>query len=99
MGGFDHKAPADRTFLSEEISSRNARYGAILFFIYLAFYAGFVLLSAFWPQVMDLAIAGVNLAIWYGFALIIVALVLAMLYAWLCRDRSPALETEKEGRP
>ena len=99
MGGFDHKASADRTFLSEEISSRNARYGGILFFIYLAFYAGFVLLSAFWPQVMDLAIAGVNLAIWYGFALIIVALVLAMLYGWLCRDRGTAEVASKGNQP
>jgi uncharacterized membrane protein (DUF485 family) len=27
----------------------------------------------------------VNLAIWYGFALIVVALVLALIYGWVCR--------------
>ena len=30
--------------------------------------------------------AGVNLAILYGFGLIIAALVLALLYGWLCKS-------------
>jgi uncharacterized membrane protein (DUF485 family) len=34
---------------------------------------------------MQRTVAGVNLAIWYGFALIVVALVLALIYGWLCR--------------
>jgi hypothetical protein len=32
--------------------------------------------------------AGVNLAIWYGFALIVVALLLALVYGHLCRGRA-----------
>ena len=64
----------------------NARLGVILFFVYLAFYAGFVLLAAFSPTTMARTPwAGVNLAIWYGFALIIAAFALALLYGWLCR--------------
>jgi hypothetical protein len=34
----------------------------------------------------DEAWGGVNLAIWYGFGLIGGALVLALIYAWLCRE-------------
>ena len=30
-------------------------------------------------------VAGINLAILYGFGLIVAALVLALLYGWLCR--------------
>jgi len=66
--------------------NRNARIGLILFFVYLAFYGGFVLLAAFSPTTMARTPwAGVNLAIWYGFALIAAALLLALIYGWLCR--------------
>lgn len=64
---------------------RNARLGMILFLFYLALYGGFVLLNAFKPTVMEVTpIAGVNLAILYGFGLIIAALVLALIYGWFC---------------
>lgn len=66
--------------------NRNARIGLILFFVYLAFYGGFVLLAAFSPATMARTPwAGVNLAIWYGFALIAGALLLALVYGYLCR--------------
>jgi uncharacterized membrane protein (DUF485 family) len=65
---------------------RNARLGLWLFAIYLALYAGFVLLAAFSPETMERTpLAGVNLAIWYGFGLIAAALLLALLYGWLCQ--------------
>ena len=38
--------------------------------------------------------AGVNLAILYGFGLIIAALVLALIYGWLCK---PYDEADEEG--
>ncbi|MCA9174928.1 MAG: DUF485 domain-containing protein [Planctomycetales bacterium] len=65
-------------------SQRN-RLGLVLFFIYFAFYGAFVLLNAYTPEVMERSIGGLNLAIWYGFALIIVALVMSMVYGWLRR--------------
>lgn len=67
--------------------SRNATIGLVLFGLYLLFYGGFVGLSAFAPQVMEVTpLAGVNLAILYGFALILAALVSALIYGWLCRS-------------
>jgi uncharacterized membrane protein (DUF485 family) len=55
--------------------------------VYLLLYSGFVLLAAFKPEIMELTpFAGVNLAIWYGFGLIIAALVLALGYGWACRS-------------
>ena len=57
-----------------------SKLGPTLFGIYLLLYGGFVLLAAFSPDAMDLPIAGVNLAVWYGFALIVSAIVLAVLY-------------------
>lgn len=68
------------------LAARNARYGMVLFLIYLLIYGGFVALSAFWPEVMAReALFGVNLAVTYGFALIAIALLLALIYSWLCR--------------
>ena len=68
-----------------EIITRNARYGMVLFIIYLAIYAGFVALSVFKPELMAKPIlGGVNLAVVYGFALIGLAFLLALLYMFLC---------------
>jgi uncharacterized membrane protein (DUF485 family) len=62
----------------------------VLFGVYLLLYGGFVLINAFSPSTMELTpIAGVNLAILYGFGLIFAALLLALLYGWLCREDAP----------
>jgi uncharacterized membrane protein (DUF485 family) len=69
-----------------EMTNRSSRIGLSLFAFYLVFYLGFVLLAVFAPQTMEITpLAGVNLAIWYGFALILVAIVLAFIYGWACR--------------
>ena len=74
-----------------EISARNARYGLLLFAVYVALYAGFMGLSAFEPQLMSRTpFGGVNLAIIYGFGLIVAALVLALVYVFLCRRTNAA---------
>ncbi len=67
------------------VSAANARAGLVLFFIYLAFYAGFMALAAFAPQAMGQPVlGGVNLAITYGLGLIVGALVIAALYMAAC---------------
>jgi len=65
--------------------NNNGRAGLILFLIYLALYGGFVFLNAFATSTMETTLGGVNLAIWYGFGLIVAALVLALIYGWLSR--------------
>jgi uncharacterized membrane protein (DUF485 family) len=72
--------------------SRNSRIGMILFLLYLTLYGGFVLINALAPQWMELRpVAGLNLAILYGFGLIIAALLMAVLYGVLCdsQEESP----------
>lgn len=65
--------------------TRNSRIGLVLFLLYLLLYGGFVLLNTFWPATMDATpLAGVNVAIWYGFGLILAAFVLALIYGFLC---------------
>ena len=71
------------------MQSRNSKIGLVLFTIYLIVYAGFVLLNAFAPEQMEATpIAGLNVAILYGFALIIGAIVLSGIYGFLCREAS-----------
>ena len=82
-------------------SARNARLGLWLFAVYVVLYAGFMALSAFRPQAMRQPVAafgGVNLAVVYGFGLIVAALVLALIYMLLCREAptEPAERTEQE---
>jgi len=82
-----------------EVSAANARSGLVLFFVYLAFYAGFVGLAAFAPQAMGQPVlGGVNLAITYGLALIFGALVIAALYMAACARNSRLYGGREEGR-
>ena len=85
------------------MQTRNTRLGLALFAVYLLFYGGFVLLAAFSPDSLAvLPFAGVNLAIWYGFGLIVAALVLALIYGWACRPGDDSRSADRDtpgGRP
>jgi uncharacterized membrane protein (DUF485 family) len=83
-----------------EVSAANSRAGLALFFLYLAFYVGFVGLAAFVPDVMARpAIAGVNLAVCYGLGLIFAAFIVAALYMAACAHNARRLTRgANEGR-
>jgi len=69
-----------------ELSARNARSGLWLFAVYLAAYAVFIRLAAASPDVLGwITPLGPNLAIVYGFGLIVGAVVLALVYMRMCR--------------
>lgn len=91
MAGFGHGPSHPAEEEDPEVVSRNARYGMRLFIVYLIIYAGFVGINAFAPRQMEATpLFGINLAILYGCALIVVAMVLALVYCWLCRaPRTP----------
>lgn len=80
------------------MQSRTSRIALILFAVYLALYCGFVFLNAFAPWAMEATpVAGVNLAILYGFGLIVAAFLLALLYGWLVVD-PPQVAPSNSGR-
>jgi uncharacterized membrane protein (DUF485 family) len=86
MAGLDFKASEAREQEDAAVIAHNTRMGVLLFIVYVLFYGGFMITSAFWPEVMSKPfLAGINLAVVYGFALIIAALVLAMVYMKVCR--------------
>ena len=69
-----------------ELSTLNARSGLWLFAAYFLAYAVFIELAVAWPDAMALITpAGVNVAIAYGLALIVGAVLLALVYMVLCK--------------
>jgi uncharacterized membrane protein (DUF485 family) len=86
MAGLDFGSTVAKEQEDAAVVAHNTRMGVILFFVYVLFYAGFMGLSAFWPQVMRMPLLfGANLAVVYGFALIAAAFALALVYMALCR--------------
>lgn len=84
----------------EPTSARNARVGLVLFAIYLALYGGFMGLSAFaHEQMARPVLAGVNLAIIYGFVLILAALALSLVYMVLVRAPARGSEMHASAGP
>lgn len=75
------------------------RLGIWMFLSYLIFYMVFVAINVGWPLLMERVIyMGMNLATVYGFALIIIALLQALVYNALCSAREHALsDTKTEG--
>ena len=68
------------------------RLGMRMFALYSLFYASFVAINVLSPRTMAaLVFAGLNLATVYGFALIVVALALALVYHRMCRRKEAEL--------
>ena len=87
MPGFD-QAPAKKPEAAEDpiVARRRVRLGHVLFVFYTTLYAGFMMLNAFAPGKMEhTPVAGINIAVLYGLALIFSAFVLALAFEGLCR--------------
>jgi uncharacterized membrane protein (DUF485 family) len=70
---------------TDAASGFKSKVGLILFTIYGLIYVGFVLINTFAPQVMgQIVLAGLNLAVVYGFGLIILAIVMGLIYNIIC---------------
>lgn len=66
-------------------SAFKTRLGLILFVVYGVIYAGFVIVNTLDPKTMgQVVFAGLNLAVVYGFGLIILAIVMGLIYNVIC---------------
>jgi uncharacterized membrane protein (DUF485 family) len=69
------------------------KLGARMFIAYALFYAGFVAINLIKPVLMETTVlAGLNLAVVYGFSLIIVALIMALIYNRACGRKEASLK-------
>ncbi len=96
----DHGPASD--WSADRASSFKTRIGIWMFLLYAIIYVGFVLINTFYPHLMGSDIGGLNLAIVYGFGLIIFALMLAFVYNAICsaaeEELNPAPDTEDADR-
>ena len=61
------------------------RLGLLMFFLYSLVYAGFVVVNIANPVLMEkIVFIGLNLAVVYGFGLIVIALIMALIYNTMC---------------
>jgi len=68
------------------------KLGIRLFFVYAAVFAGFVAINTFAPGIMGaIFLFGLNFAIFYGFFLIILAIILGIVYNNMCTAKEKEL--------
>ena len=76
---------------------KKTKLGVILFFIYFIVYAGFVAIGvADYTLMGKIVLGGLNLAVVYGFGLIIFAILLGLYYNWRCTRYEDLMNKEDE---
>lgn len=89
--------PAQRSG-SDRASAYKTRIGTWMFLVYALIYAGFVAINISRPTLMEAEVLwGLNLAVVYGFFLIVFALVLALVYNHLCGKKEAELDGQDRG--
>ena len=87
----------------DNASAVKSKLGLKLFAVYALIYAGFVVINMVDPNMMEMKIvAGLNLAVVYGFGLIILAIIMGIIYNGICTNcedsmNKPEKNTEKGG--
>jgi len=77
---------------TEKSEAYKSKLGLIMFAIYTPIYLIFILICVINPKLMAIDIGSLNLAIVYGFFLIIIAIIQALIYNQMCSNK------EKEER-
>lgn len=73
------------------------KIGIRLFALYCIIYTGFVIINTVKPQLMATKIiAGLNLACVYGFGMIILAIIMGMIYNFMCTKAENQMNNTKK---
>lgn len=70
------------------------KLGIIMFVIYTAMYMAFVFLCVLNPKLMSINVGSLNLAVTLGFFLIIIAVVQAVIYNFMCSRHEKAHDND-----
>jgi uncharacterized membrane protein (DUF485 family) len=70
--------------------------GKWLFFLYAFIYGAFILINVFSPSFMGINVGSYNVAIIFGFGLILFAILLAFAYNQICSRTEQLLDKENE---
>ncbi|MBN1971577.1 MAG: DUF485 domain-containing protein [Candidatus Delongbacteria bacterium] len=81
----------------DNASDFKAKLGIKLFIFYSLVYVGFVALTIFSPELMNSRIVfGLNLAVAYGFGLIVLAIIMGVIYNSICTRAENKMNTNVE---
>jgi uncharacterized membrane protein (DUF485 family) len=81
----------------DKAAAYKQRLGLKMLAVYATVYVLFVMVNVLWPRSMGwIVIAGLNLAIVWGFFLIVLALVLALIYNRACTKHEKIFEREEQ---
>lgn len=73
-----------------------SKLGVRMFIVYALIYVGFVAINIISPVTMEKTVLlGLNLAVVYGFGLIVIALVLALIYNRACGLKEKELNSDE----
>lgn len=79
-----HHQPAGN-IVTDFAATYKSRLGVKLFIFYTLIYSGFVIIGLTKPELMGLElIGGQNIAIIYGFGLIVLAIIMGFIYNYFC---------------
>ena len=85
--------PAIEVNENPELSQYKTKIGIRFFAIYGSIFAGFVIINTFAPRLMKVKVVfGLNLAVTYGFALIIAAIIMGLAYNMVCTKKENEFE-------
>jgi len=72
----------------DRASDYKSKLGVYLFIFYTIVYAGFIIINVVNPKLMGIIVfAGLNLACVYGFGLIVLAIIMGLVYNYLCSQQ------------
>lgn len=87
--------PAPEVHGVDEAAAFKRRLGLQMLAAYGVLYVIFIIINVASPKIMGtIVVGGLNLAIVYGFALILIAFILALIYNWLCTRHEKSFENE-----
>jgi uncharacterized membrane protein (DUF485 family) len=87
---------------AEKSQAYKTKLGIIMFVIYTPIYLAFILISVISPSFMSKDVGGLNVAVVYGFGIIVLAIIQAVIYNNICsakeRHDHPAVEKKGESK-
>lgn len=81
----------------EKSRAFKTKLGLIMFAIYTPIYLAFIIISVVNPSFMGTDVGSLNVAIVYGFGIIILAIIQAIIYNIICSRKEKQDELEPKG--
>jgi uncharacterized membrane protein (DUF485 family) len=82
--GFDMSHGPSTEWKKDTSSAYKSRLGVWMFLVYAVVYATFITMNVAAPALMRADVGSLNVAILFGFGLIILAVILAFIYNFFC---------------